>query len=168
VRTAEARDRQPGPPHPRRAPPPVRIEASGLVLGCFRWRNERRLNMAGQVPFFNPKGIASLSPGLARFREGLPWVTAIINPPNPERVESRLAKLDASALWSRIRPIATNPPQYNQVQASTTKYNQVQPLRRTQNRKIARISRFLCEQFNSRTKREVCQPPAFGVESLPR
>ena len=24
----------------------------------------------------NPKGIVSLSPGLARFREGLPWVTS--------------------------------------------------------------------------------------------
>src|SRR5580698_7675638 len=28
-----------------------------------------------RVVFFNPNGIASLSPGLARFRESLPWVT---------------------------------------------------------------------------------------------
>jgi hypothetical protein len=39
------------------------------------------IEMAGSArcaesAFVNPKGIASLSPGLARFREGLPWVTA--------------------------------------------------------------------------------------------
>ena len=55
---------------------------------------------------FNPKGIASFSPGLARLREGLPWVPVIRNP-NPERVAARvLEKLDAtlSGLWSFIVP----------------------------------------------------------------
>jgi hypothetical protein len=42
--------------------------------------------------FFNPKGIASFSPGSARFREGLPWVAAF-NFHNPEGVEyQRLIK----------------------------------------------------------------------------
>ena len=41
-----------------------------------------------QDPLLNPKGIASLSPGLARFRESLPWVTAI-HATNPERVEAQ-------------------------------------------------------------------------------
>ena len=36
---------------------------------------------------FNPEGIGSFSPGLARFREGLPWV-AMVEFHNPERVES--------------------------------------------------------------------------------
>ena len=36
--------------------------------------------------FINPKGIGSFSPGLARFREGLPWVAAF-KFHNPERVE---------------------------------------------------------------------------------
>src|SRR5208337_1354395 len=35
---------------------------------------------------FNPEGIGSFSPGLARFREGLPWVAAF-KVINPERVE---------------------------------------------------------------------------------
>src|SRR5208282_821332 len=40
----------------------------------------------------NPKGIGAFSPGLARFREGLPWVT-IFQFHNPEKVASqRLAK----------------------------------------------------------------------------
>ena len=37
--------------------------------------------------FFNPEGIESFSPGLTRFREGLPWV-ASVSFHNPERVES--------------------------------------------------------------------------------
>jgi len=37
-------------------------------------------------PFVNPNRIGSFSPGLARFREGLPWVPAF-NPHNPARVE---------------------------------------------------------------------------------
>src|SRR5271170_4297788 len=48
---------------------------SGMVQNFARWRPN------------NPKGIASISPGLARFPEGLPWVSAI-NRINPERVES--------------------------------------------------------------------------------
>jgi hypothetical protein len=36
--------------------------------------------------FINPKGIGSFGPGLARFREGLPWVAAF-KFHNPERVE---------------------------------------------------------------------------------
>ena len=47
-----------------------------------------RSAMCDKKPFVNPKGIASLSPGLARFREGLPWV-ATFNFRNPERVESQ-------------------------------------------------------------------------------
>lgn len=39
-------------------------------------------------PFVNPEGIASFSPGLGRYREGLPWVVAF-NPHHPERVEFR-------------------------------------------------------------------------------
>jgi hypothetical protein len=41
-----------------------------------------------QGPLFNPKGIASISPGLARVREGLPWVAAN-KIHNPARVESQ-------------------------------------------------------------------------------
>ena len=45
-----------------------------------------------QNPLANPKGIASFSPGLARVREGLPWVVSF-KFYNPERVESqRLTK----------------------------------------------------------------------------
>src|SRR5208283_4759807 len=39
-----------------------------------------------EYPLINPDGIGSFSPGLARFREGLPWVTAF-KLHNPERVE---------------------------------------------------------------------------------
>ena len=39
-----------------------------------------------EYPLINPNGIGSFSPGLARFREGLPWVTAF-KLHNPERVE---------------------------------------------------------------------------------
>jgi hypothetical protein len=42
-------------------------------------------------PFVNPKGIASFSPGLARFREGLPWVDAFKSH-NPEGVEYQRLK----------------------------------------------------------------------------
>jgi hypothetical protein len=41
---------------------------------------------AEQDAIFNPERIVSFSPGLARFREGLPWVTAF-KVHNPERVE---------------------------------------------------------------------------------
>ncbi len=48
--------------------------------------------MCDKNQFVNPKGIASFSPGLARFREGLPWVAAFTFH-NPERVEyQRLMK----------------------------------------------------------------------------
>ena len=40
-------------------------------------------------PVSNPKGIGSSSPGLARFREGLPWETMIKNC-NPEGVEFQI------------------------------------------------------------------------------
>jgi hypothetical protein len=42
-----------------------------------------------QKPFFNPERIVSFSPGLARFREGLPWVMALKRN-NPEGVEYQL------------------------------------------------------------------------------
>src|SRR5208282_5833314 len=51
---------------------------------------------APQKPFFNPERIASFSPGLARFREGLPWV-AVFTFHNPERVEHQ-------ALTKQIQP----------------------------------------------------------------
>jgi hypothetical protein len=41
-----------------------------------------------QDPSSNPERTESISPGLARFREGLPWVVAF-NPHNPARVESQ-------------------------------------------------------------------------------
>jgi hypothetical protein len=44
---------------------------------------------AASSHLFNPKGIVSFSPGLARFREGLPWVTDI-DLRNPERIESQV------------------------------------------------------------------------------
>ena len=48
--------------------------------------------MCDKNPFVNPNGIASFSPGLARVREGLPWVAAFTFH-NPERVEyQRLMK----------------------------------------------------------------------------
>jgi hypothetical protein len=51
-----------------------------------------RSAMCDKNPLANPKGIASFSPGLARFREGLPWMEAI-KFHNPERVEyQRLVK----------------------------------------------------------------------------
>ena len=43
-------------------------------------------SMCCKTPIRNPEGIESFSPGLARFREGLPWVTAV-KFQNPERVE---------------------------------------------------------------------------------
>ena len=49
--------------------------------------------------FFNPKGIVSLSPALARFREGLRWV-ATRGGSNPERV---VYKRLAQANWSRFQ-----------------------------------------------------------------
>jgi len=42
----------------------------------------------GNDPSFNPERIGSFSPGLARFREGLPWVVAF-NRHNPARVASQ-------------------------------------------------------------------------------
>jgi hypothetical protein len=45
-------------------------------------------SMACRGAFFNPNGIASSSPGLARFRESLPWVSAM-HSTNPERVGSQ-------------------------------------------------------------------------------
>ena len=53
-------------------------------------------SMFRMAPSFNPEGIASFSPGLARFREGLPWVTAF-KIHNPERVEYQ-------ALTKQIQP----------------------------------------------------------------
>jgi hypothetical protein len=51
-----------------------------------------RSAMCDKNLFVNPKGIASFSPGSARFREGLPWVAAF-NFHNPEGVEyQRLIK----------------------------------------------------------------------------
>ncbi len=48
--------------------------------------------MCDKNPFVNPNGIASFSPGLARVREGLPWVAAFTFH-NPGRVEyQRLMK----------------------------------------------------------------------------
>jgi len=59
----------------------VGIPADGL------WR-ARHLHRSG-----NPERIAAFSPGMAQFREGLPWVAAS-KFPNPERVEyQRLTKL---------------------------------------------------------------------------
>ena len=81
---------------------PGRIVCKLLVSNIFR-STRRFLNVFGGIEmarsamcdknsFVNPKGIGSLSPGLARFREGLPWVAAF-NFQNPERVEyQRLAK----------------------------------------------------------------------------
>jgi hypothetical protein len=46
--------------------------------------------------FSNPNGIEAFSPGLARLREGLPWVAAITSH-NPERVEYQM-------LTKRIQP----------------------------------------------------------------
>jgi len=43
-------------------------------------------SMCRQVTIGNPEGIESHSPGLARFWEGLPWVSAF-EFDNPERVE---------------------------------------------------------------------------------
>jgi len=51
---------------------------SGIESGSF--------SMAREHPRFNPKGIASSSPGLARRREGRPWVMAF-EFHNPEKVE---------------------------------------------------------------------------------
>jgi hypothetical protein len=48
-------------------------------------------------PWFNPKGIASFSPRLARFREGLPWVIAG-KPHNPERVVYQNSRRTGSTL----------------------------------------------------------------------
>ena len=41
------------------------------VLRRFRWNNEHGVPTWCENHFFNPKGIASFSPALARFREGL-------------------------------------------------------------------------------------------------
>ena len=41
------------------------------VLCCFRWNNGHGLPTRCNGLFFNPKGIASFSPALARCREGL-------------------------------------------------------------------------------------------------
>src|ERR1039457_4335835 len=63
---------------------------------CFQWNDTRAFQEPRQDPFFNPKWIASLSPGLDRVREGLPWVAAV-KFHNPERVESQ-------ALMKSVQP----------------------------------------------------------------
>jgi hypothetical protein len=70
----------------------MRVQGSNLwamaVSGCaqgFREKGSspffsgiRNCNLMGcKNPYSNPKGIASLSPGLARFREGLPRGMAV-------------------------------------------------------------------------------------------
>jgi hypothetical protein len=48
----------------------------------FQWNPDALFIKALNEPSANPEGIESLSPGLARFREGLPWVKSFpwINP----------------------------------------------------------------------------------------
>ena len=67
------------------------------VPRCFQWNNRCGPPACCHRLFFNPEGIGSLSPGLARFREGLPWV-ATVGLHNPERVASH-------ALTRAIQPL---------------------------------------------------------------
>ena len=57
-----------------------------MVLRCFQWNSRSGPPNWCNDLFFNPKGIVSLSPASARFREGLRWV-ATRGGSNPERVE---------------------------------------------------------------------------------
>jgi len=47
---------------------------NGWVLLCLQWNRKSGFPTWRNHLFFNPKGIASLSPALARFPEGLRWV----------------------------------------------------------------------------------------------
>jgi len=60
---------------------------------------------------FQSQGIESLSPGLARFREGLPWDIAPdprnpekVEPPNPDGTAANLAGLCIQPVTSRMIP----------------------------------------------------------------
>ncbi len=66
------------------------------ILPGFRWKDRCRISTPCNGPFFNPEGIGSFSPGLARFREGLPWV-GVVKIRNPERVEYQI-------LMNQIQP----------------------------------------------------------------
>jgi hypothetical protein len=56
------------------------------VPRCFQWNRKRCVHGWPARVCFNPKGIVSSSPRLARLGEGLPWVV-IGRDLNPERVE---------------------------------------------------------------------------------
>ena len=60
------------------------IEIAGVSMTC-------------RDQWFNPKGIASFSPRLARLREGLPWVIAG-KPHNPEKVVYQNSRRTGSTL----------------------------------------------------------------------
>jgi hypothetical protein len=74
---------------PHDFPPEPGKQSCTEVLRCFRWNKNGLFINALQKPFFNPERIASFSPGLARFQEGLPWVAAF-KCHNPERVEYQI------------------------------------------------------------------------------
>jgi hypothetical protein len=60
--------------------------------------NPERIELkSSKKPSFNPERIESFSPGLARFREGLPWVMSLKSC-NPEGVEYQ-------GLTKRIQPL---------------------------------------------------------------
>ena len=61
----------------------------------------------------NPERIESFSPGLARFREGLPWVMAL-NRHSPARVESQLRGEIRGAIPSRPNQAPSGPIRPNQ------------------------------------------------------
>ena len=56
-----------------------------VVPRRFQWNSRSGLPTWGSGLFYNPKGIGSFSPALARFIEGLRWV-ATREDSNPERV----------------------------------------------------------------------------------
>ena len=61
--------------------------------------------MCDKNSFVNPKGIRSLSPGLARFREGLPYVL-------PRLISTTLKGLNIKDLRNRFNPFRVVIPFY--------------------------------------------------------
>jgi len=69
-------------------PSPLPVSRRFWVPRCFRWNGTRYFPRRPPRVCFNPNGIGSFSPRLARLGEGLPWVVADMDF-NPEGVESQ-------------------------------------------------------------------------------
>jgi hypothetical protein len=86
-----------------------------MVPRCFQWNPDALFIKALNEPSANPEGIESLSPGLARFREGLPWVKSF---PwiNPEGVAYQVLRKQIQPFqgrdWSEFSPRVARSPAF--------------------------------------------------------